>query len=75
LRVAKRTFESGSSKRKKATANADALRAVIGKMKPITQFFTVPEGSTAKMATDPEYSGKILRFYFGPGPGAGLKNL
>jgi len=28
---------SGSRKRKKATANADALRAVIEKMKPITQ--------------------------------------
>jgi len=73
--MSKRTYENGSSKRKKATAKADALRAVIGKMKPITQFFTVPEGSTPEMATDPEYFDKILRFSFGPGAGAGLKNL
>jgi len=34
--MSKRTYESGSRKRKKATAKADALRAVIEKMKPIT---------------------------------------
>jgi len=68
--MSKRTYESVSSKRKKAIAKADALRAVIDKTKPITQFFSVPEGPTPEVATDLEYrvdSGRILRFSFGPG--------
>jgi len=52
--VSKRTQGSGSSKRKKAIAKADALRAVIDKTKPITQFFNVPEGFTAEVAADLE---------------------
>jgi len=32
-------------KRKKATAKADALRAVTKKTKPLIQSFSVPEGS------------------------------
>jgi len=42
--MSKRTCESSSSKRKKATAKSDALRAVIEKTKPITQFVSAPEG-------------------------------
>ena len=42
--MSKRTYEGGSSKRKKATAKADALWAVIEKTKPITHFFSEPEG-------------------------------
>jgi len=52
--MSKRTYESGSSKPKKATAKADALRAVIEKTKPITQFFIVPERSAPEVVTDPE---------------------
>jgi len=44
--MSKRTYESGSNKRKKATAKADALRAVLAKTKPIAQFFNVAEGSS-----------------------------
>ena len=36
--MSKFACERGSSKRKKATAKADALRPVIEKTKPITQF-------------------------------------
>ena len=50
--MSKRTYESGSSKRKKTTAKAEAQRVVIEKMEPITQFFAVLEGSTPDMATD-----------------------
>jgi len=42
--MSKRPYENGSSKRKKATAKADALRAVTEKTKLITQFFGVLEG-------------------------------
>ena len=44
--MSKRTYENGSSKRKKATAKADALRAVIEKKKPMTQFVSVAKGPT-----------------------------
>jgi len=50
LRMSKRTCESGSSKRKKATAKADALRAVIEKTISATQFFRVPERSITNMS-------------------------
>jgi len=43
--MSKRTYESGSKKRKKATAKVDALRAVIEEMKQMTQFFNATEGS------------------------------
>ena len=59
--MSKRTYESGSSKRKKTTAKADELRAVIEKRKPITQFFSVPEGSTTEVATEPEYWSRLRR--------------
>jgi len=36
--MSKSTYESGSSKPKKATAKADALRVVIEKVKQTTQF-------------------------------------
>ena len=52
--MSKSTYESGSSKPKKATAKADALRAVIEKIKQITQFFSVPEGPPPEVATEPE---------------------
>jgi len=50
--MSKNTYESGSSKEQKATAKADALQAVIKKMRTITKFFSVPEGSTPEMALD-----------------------
>ena len=49
--MSKRTNEIVSRKRKKATAKADALWAVIEKTKLITQFFNVPEGSAPEEAT------------------------
>jgi len=36
--MTKFTYESGSSKRKKANSTADERRAVIEKTKPITEF-------------------------------------
>jgi len=48
--MSKRTYESGSSERQKATSKADALRAVITRTKTIIKFFSVPQGSTPKMA-------------------------
>jgi len=42
--MSKRTYESGSSKRKKATVKADALRAVIKKTKTITHFLVCQKG-------------------------------
>ena len=74
--MSKRTHERVSGKRKKATAKADALRAVIEKPKLKTQSFKLPDGTTPEAATDPECQtrlGKILCFSFGPG--AGVKNL
>jgi len=50
--MSKRTYESASRKRKKATAKSDALRAVIEKTKLMTQFFSVPEGSTPEVTMD-----------------------
>jgi len=38
-------YECRSSKPNKATAKADALRAVMEKTKPLIQCFSVPEGS------------------------------
>jgi len=52
--MSKSTHESGSGKRKKLTAKADVLRAVIEKMKSIIQFPSVPEGSTSEVAPDLE---------------------
>ena len=46
FRMSKRTYESGSSKRNKATAKVHALRALLEKTKPIAQFFNVAEGSS-----------------------------
>ena len=65
--MSKRTHKSGSSKRKKAFAKADALRAVIAKTKPITQFFSVLEGSTPEVATDLECRSRLRQdpvFFF-----------
>jgi len=42
--MSKRSYESGFSKRKKATSKADALRAVIENTKPITQFSVCQKG-------------------------------
>jgi len=42
--MSKRGCECGSSKRKKATPKADALRVVIEKTKPITQFLVCQQG-------------------------------
>jgi len=39
-----RTYESGSSKWKKAIVKADALQAVIEKTRPTTQLFSVTPG-------------------------------
>jgi len=52
--MSKRAHESGSGKRKKVTAKADVLRAVVEKMKSETQFPSVPEGSTSEVAPDLE---------------------
>ena len=51
------------SKRKKATANADALRAVIEKTKPITQFFSGPEDPEcrSRFRQDPAFFFRIRR--------------
>jgi len=57
--MSKRTYESGSGKRKKAIAKADALRAVIEKREPTTQFVSVPEGSTPEAVTDPECRSRL----------------
>ena len=52
--MSKRIYGSVSSKRKKATAEAEALRAAIDKTKPITHFSSEPEGPTPEVAADPE---------------------
>jgi len=65
--MSKRTYDSVSSKRKKATAKADALRAVIDTTKPIAQFFILPEGPTPQAATDPECRSRLRQdpvFFF-----------
>jgi len=43
--MSKCAYESRPSKRKKATAKADALRAATEKTKALIQSFSVPEGS------------------------------
>jgi len=42
--MSKCAYESRSSKRKKATAKADALRAVTEKTKPLIQFLVCQKG-------------------------------
>jgi len=59
-----------SEKREKATAKADARRAVTEKTKPITQFCSAPEGSTPEVAADLECRIRLQQhsaFSFGPG--------
>jgi len=57
LLCTERTNESGSGKRKKATAKANKLRAVVEKTKPITRFLNVTEGHTVhqRWAQDPAF--------------------
>jgi len=65
--MSKRTCESGSSEQKKATAKADAPRAVTEKTKPMTQFFSVPEGSTVEVATNSQCRSRLRQdpaFFF-----------
>jgi len=59
--MSKSTYESGSSKPRKAAAKTDALRDVIGKFKQITQFFSVPEGPTPEVATDSECRSRLRK--------------
>jgi len=63
----KRTYESGSNKRKKTIAEAEARRVVTEKTKPITQFFSVSEVFTPEVATDPECRSRLQQdpvFFF-----------
>jgi len=74
--MSKRTREHGSSKRKKAIAKADALRAVIDKTKPITSFLVCQKSlhqRQLRIWNTRVNSCRILCFSFGPG--AGVKNL
>jgi len=74
--MSKRAYESGSSKRNKATAETEALRVVIEKTKPITQFFSVSEGPTPEVATHPGCRSRLRQdSAFSFEPGAGVKNL
>jgi len=55
----KRIYESASCKRKKAIAKADALRAVTEEDETNNPLFSVPEGSTPEVATNPECRSRL----------------
>jgi len=69
--MSKRAYESGSSKGNKATAETEALRVVIEKTKPITQFLVCQKGlhqRWLRIRGAGVDSGRILRFLSDPEP-------